>query len=35
VEYHEFRDITSGSLGDEALYELRANVLQIFVSFWY
>ena len=35
VEYHEFRDITSGSLGNEALYELKANVYQIFVSFWY
>jgi hypothetical protein len=35
IEYHEFRDITSGSLGDEALYELTANVYQIFVSFWY
>lgn len=35
VEYHEFRDITSGQLGDEALYELKANVYQIFVSFWY
>ena len=35
VEYHEFRDITSGSLGEEALYELKANVYQIFVSFWY
>jgi len=35
VEYQEFRDITSGSLGEEALYELKANVYQIFVSFWY
>ena len=35
VEYHEFRDITSGSLGQEALYELKANVYQLFVSFWY
>jgi hypothetical protein len=35
VEYHEFRDITSGPLGEEALYELKANVYQIFVSFWY
>ena len=35
IEYHEFRDITSGSLGDEQLYELKANVYQVFVSFWY
>ncbi len=35
IEYHEFRDITSGSLGEEELYELKANVYQVFVSFWY
>jgi len=35
VDYHEFRDITSGPLGDEALYELKANIYQIFLSLWY
>ena len=35
VDYDEFRDITSGQLGDEELYQLKANVYQVFVSFWY
>jgi len=35
VDYHEFRDITSGPLGDEALYQLKANIYQIFLSLWY
>ena len=36
VDYHEFRDLsTSALLGDEPLYSLGADVVQIFVSFWY
>ena len=36
IDYNEFRDISTGAaLGDEPLYHLDANVLQLFVSFWY
>ena len=36
VEYHEFRDISTGAvLGDEPLYHLDANIIQLFFSFWY
>jgi hypothetical protein len=36
VEYHDFSDLTAGApVGDEPLYELDANVFQIFVSLWY
>ena len=36
VEYDEFRDASLGlPLDQEPLYELTANVWQIFVSFWY
>jgi hypothetical protein len=36
VDYHEFSDLTAGAaVGDEPLYQLEANVFQIFVSFWY
>ena len=36
IDYNEFRDISVGAtLGDEPLYHLDANVLQLFFSFWY
>lgn len=36
VDYEEFRDLTTGAVvGDEPLYTLDANVIQIFFSFWY
>ena len=36
VEYDEFRDASLGlPLDQQPLYELTANVYQIFVSFWY
>jgi hypothetical protein len=36
IDYKEFRDISTGAaLGDEPFYHLDANVLQLFVSFWY
>ena len=36
VDYHEFRDIsTSALLGEEPLYQLEADIIQLFVSFWY
>ncbi len=36
VQYDDFRDITRGtSAGAEPLYELEANVLQLFVSAWF
>lgn len=36
IDYNEFRDISTGALlGDEPLYHLDANVLQLFFSFWY
>ena len=36
VDYHEFRDLSTGALlGAEPLYTLGADVVQIFVSFWY
>jgi hypothetical protein len=36
VDYDEFRDISTGaSLGNEPLYHLDANIMQLFVSFWY
>jgi hypothetical protein len=36
VDYDEFRDISQGfPVGEEPLYQLKANVYQIFVSFWY
>ncbi len=36
VDYHEFRDLSTGALlGEEPLYTLDANVVQLFVSFWY
>jgi len=36
IDYDEFRDISTGAgLGNEPLYQLKANVYQIFVSLWY
>ena len=36
VDYHEFSDLTAGApVGEEPLYELEANIFQIFFSFWY
>ena len=36
VDYEEFSDLRAGApLGEEPLYELDANVYQIFFSFWY
>jgi hypothetical protein len=36
IDYHDFSDLRSGApIGSEPLYQLKANVFQIFVSFWY
>jgi len=36
VDYEDFRDISTGAvLGEEPLYQLEANVFQLFFSFWY
>ena len=36
IDYNEFRDISTGAaLGDEPLYHLDADVIQLFFSFWY
>ena len=36
VDYEEFRDVIAGQpLGDEPLYTLDANVIQVFISLWY
>ena len=36
IDYHEFRDLSTGSgLGAEPLYTLEADIFQIFFSFWY
>ncbi len=37
VDYEEFRDLrfVGGVVGAEPLYALDANVIQVFVSFWY
>lgn len=36
VDYDEFRDVsTSAVLGEEPLYQLKANIFQVFFSFWY
>ena len=35
-QYDEFRDITMGGPpGEEPLYRMDAQVIQLFVSFWY
>jgi hypothetical protein len=36
IDYEEFRDISAGAaVGEEPFYSLDANVIQLFVSFWY
>jgi len=36
VDYDEFSDLrTNAVLGEEPLYSLNANVIQLFLSFWY
>ncbi len=36
IDYNEFRDISAGALlGEEPLYHLDANIIQLFFSFWY
>lgn len=36
VDYKEFRDISTGApLGSEPFYQLDANIMQLYVSFWY
>lgn len=36
VDYHEFRDLTSGApVGEEPLYSLDADIYQLYFSFWY
>ena len=36
VDYHDFRDVSTGALlGEEPLYMLESDVIQIFFSFWY
>ncbi len=36
VDYHDFSDISVGaSLGSEPLYQLDADIIQVFFSFWY
>ena len=36
VDYDDFSDLTTGAVvGSEPLYELDANIFQVFVSFWY
>ena len=36
IDYDEFRDISTGAtLGSEPLYQLDADIIQLFFSFWY
>ena len=35
IDYHEFKDASSGLFPDEPLYVLDAAVFQLFFSFWY
>ena len=36
VDYEEFRNLSTGAVvGEEPLFELKANVIQVFFSFWY
>ena len=36
VDYHDFSDLTANAvIGEEPLYALDANVIQLFFSFWY
>lgn len=36
IDYHEFRNLTIGApAGEEPLYSLDADIIQVFFSFWY
>ena len=36
IDYKEFRDLRgSEPVGQEPLYSLKANIYQVFFSFWY
>ncbi len=36
IDYHEFNNLSTGALlGNEPLYRLDADILQVFFSFWY
>ncbi len=36
VDYHDFSDVSQGALlGEEPLYQLEADVIQLYFSFWY
>ncbi|MBT8086045.1 MAG: DUF3570 domain-containing protein [Woeseia sp.] len=36
VDYHDFSDLTAGAaVGSEPLYQLDADIVQVFFSFWY
>jgi hypothetical protein len=36
IDYHEFNNLSTGALlGNEPLYQLDADILQVFFSFWY
>ena len=36
IDYEEFRDLTlGGPVGEEPLFSMDSNVIQVFVSFWY
>ena len=36
LEYEEFRDLrVNAPVGEEPLFTMDANVIQLFVSFWY
>jgi hypothetical protein len=36
VDYHDFSDLTAGQpVGEEPLYDLDANVFQLYFSFFY
>ncbi|MCH7829005.1 MAG: DUF3570 domain-containing protein [Proteobacteria bacterium] len=36
IDYHEFSDLTAlGTIGNEPLYKLDADIFQLFFSFWY
>ncbi len=36
IDYEEFRDLTlGGPVGEEPLFSMDSNVIQVFISFWY
>ncbi len=36
VDYHDFSDLSAGEIaGNEPLYQLEADIIQLFFSFWY